>query len=109
MSESTEGGTHFVAKVQSSGRGVSLVDFTQVPSLKPTCSPLKMDGWNTIVSYWDGLFFSGAMLVSGRVYHTRNPSWIRGWWDRSINSFVAHYCREGFKVDRSWGKNCKLC
>ena len=28
---------------------------------------LKMDGWNTMVSYWDGLF-SGAMLVSGRVY-----------------------------------------
>ena len=27
-------------------------------------SHLKMDGWNTIVSFWDGLF-SGAMLVSG--------------------------------------------
>ena len=27
--------------------------------LKWTCSPLKMDGWNTIVSFWDGLF-SGA-------------------------------------------------
>ena len=25
-----------------------------------------MDGWNTIVSFWDGLF-SGAMLVLGRV------------------------------------------
>ena len=25
-----------------------------------------MDGWNTIVSYWEGLF-SGAILVSGRV------------------------------------------
>ena len=25
-----------------------------------------MDGWNTIVSFWDGVF-SGAMLVSGRV------------------------------------------
>ena len=29
-------------------------------------SHLKMDGWNTIVSFWDGPF-SGAMLVSGRV------------------------------------------
>ena len=29
-------------------------------------SHLKMDGWNTILSFWDGLF-SGAMLVSGRV------------------------------------------
>ena len=28
--------------------------------------PLKMDGWNTILSYWGGLF-SGAMLVSGRI------------------------------------------
>ena len=38
-----------------------------LPSLKLTASlPLKMDGWNTILSYWDGPF-SGAMLVSGRV------------------------------------------
>ena len=28
-------------------------------------SHLKMDGWNTIVSYWDGLF-SGAIAVSFR-------------------------------------------
>ena len=31
-----------------------------------------MDGWNTIVSFWDGLF-SGAMLVLGRVYSGYNP------------------------------------
>ena len=30
-------------------------------------SPLKMDGWKTILSFWDGQF-SGAMLVSGTVY-----------------------------------------
>ena len=30
-----------------------------IPSLKLTCSNLKMDGWNMIVSFWDGLF-SGA-------------------------------------------------
>ena len=29
-------------------------------------SPLKMDGWNTSLSYW-GCLFSGAMLVSGSV------------------------------------------
>ena len=29
-------------------------------------SYLKMDGWKTIVSFWETLF-SGAMLVSGRV------------------------------------------
>ena len=38
----------------------------KVHSLKLTASlHLKMDGWNTILSFWDGLF-SGAMLVSGR-------------------------------------------
>ena len=35
-------------------------------SLKLTCRHLKMDGWNMIVSFWDGLL-GGAMLVSGRV------------------------------------------
>ena len=29
-------------------------------------SPLKMDGWKTRPSFWDGNF-SGAMLVSGSV------------------------------------------
>ena len=33
-------------------------------------SPLKMDGWNTIVSFWDGLF-SLTTLVSGRVYQKK--------------------------------------
>ena len=37
-----------------------------IPSRKLTISPLKMEGWNTIVSFWEGNF-SGAMLVSGRV------------------------------------------
>ena len=32
---------------------------SMIPSLKLTFSPLKMDGWNTIVSFCDGLF-SGA-------------------------------------------------
>ncbi len=31
------------------------------------CLPLKMDGWNTILSYWGPGLFSGDMLVSGRV------------------------------------------
>ena len=37
-----------------------------ISSLKLTFSHLKMDGWNTIVSFWDGLF-SGAMLDFARV------------------------------------------
>ena len=31
-----------------------------------------MDGWNTIVSFCDGLF-SGAMLVSGSVSNSEHP------------------------------------
>ena len=34
-------------------------------------SNLKRDGWNTIVSFWDGLF-SGAMLVFGNVKFLRS-------------------------------------
>ena len=32
-----------------------------VPSLKLTFSPLKMDAWNTSLSYWGPGLFSGAM------------------------------------------------
>ena len=28
-----------------------------------------MDGWNTIVSFWDAIIFGGELLVSGRVYN----------------------------------------
>ena len=39
-----------------------------LPSLKLTASlPLKMDGWNTILSYWVEAYFQGLLLlVSGR-------------------------------------------
>ena len=40
-----------------------------------------MDGWNTIVSFWDGLF-AGATLVSRRVrvvfFRLRNKSFLSG-------------------------------
>ncbi len=45
--------------------------FDLLPSLKLTASlPLKMDGWNTILSYWGPGLFSGAnlLLVSGMVF-----------------------------------------
>ena len=45
---------------------VTSIFFLNLPSLKLTFSPLKMDGWNTILSYWGGLF-SGALAVSFRV------------------------------------------
>ena len=31
-----------------------------------------MDGWNTIVSFWDGLFSGPEMLVSGSVFVLAN-------------------------------------
>ncbi len=40
----------------------------QVPSLKLTCSPLKMDGWKTIPSIWGNRpIFRCELLVLGRV------------------------------------------
>ena len=49
-----------------------------LPETKSKHSHLKMDGWNTIVSFWEGRS-SGAMLVSGRVIITTNDGlckWI---------------------------------
>ena len=31
-------------------------NLNSLPSLKPTAKALKMDGWNTIVSFWEGHF-----------------------------------------------------
>ena len=48
------------------------------PSLKLTFPHLKMDDWNTILSYWGGLF--SAMLVSGRVYtYAKNRGVSKNW------------------------------
>ena len=45
--------------------------FCKGPTLPETnSSHLKMDGWNTILSYWGGLF-PGAMLVSARVSESK--------------------------------------
>ena len=52
---------------QSDSQGLMDSNFGHnLHSLKLTFSPLQMDGWNTILSYW-GSLFSGATLVSGRV------------------------------------------
>ena len=42
------------------------------PPPKFNSSPLKMDGWNTIVSFWDAPF-SGAMIIFGRVPFRSTP------------------------------------
>ena len=42
--------------------------YLDVPSLKLTFSHLKMDGWNTILSFWDFAYFQvRLLLVLGRV------------------------------------------
>ena len=49
---------------QSSHKMTSAKNWCTLP--ETNSSHLKMDDWNTIVSFWDDLF-SGAMLVSGSV------------------------------------------
>ena len=44
---------------------------------KTNSSPLQMDGWNTILSYWVSAYFQGRLLlVSGRVC----LFWPFWWW-----------------------------
>ena len=52
-----------------------------IHSLKLTCSHLKMDGWNTIVSFWDSIF-SGAFTVSFR----ESTGWVQ-----NISEFYEDY------------------
>ena len=44
------------------------ISLFQLPSLKLTFSHLRMDGWNTILSYWVSAYaYVLLLLVSGRV------------------------------------------
>ena len=46
----------------------SIFDVSTLP--ETNSSPRKMDGWNTILSYWVSPYFQGRLLlVSGRVIH----------------------------------------
>ena len=40
---------------------------SQKSETETNSSPLKVGGWETILSFWDGLF-SGSMLVSGETH-----------------------------------------
>ena len=55
--------------------GIWLRIWIWIPSQKTNSSHLKMDGWKTILSFWEGNF-SGAMLVfrEGRCFLLKN--WI---------------------------------
>ena len=46
----------------------------RLSSLTNMTSPLKMDGWNTSLSFWDGLFWRvNSLLVLGSVPTKRLP------------------------------------
>jgi len=45
----------------------SLAISEDLPSLQQTFSPLKMDGWKMILSFWGPAYFQKIMLVSGSV------------------------------------------
>ena len=56
-----------------------------------------MDGWNTIVSFWDGLF-SEAMLVSRRVGNFPEYISITPWWDCIFHVQTIPSCWNPFFV-----------
>ena len=60
--------TVMVLQVEPEGNeiGVTYASFWGCTLPETNSSHLNLDGWNAIVSFWDGLF-SGAMLVLGRV------------------------------------------
>ena len=54
-----------------------------LPETKPANLHLKMEGWKTILSFWDG-FLAGAMFVSGRVGSDN----LRGFWRGSNRKII---------------------
>ena len=46
--------------------------FKDIPSLKLTVRPLKIDAWETILSFWVSAHFSGAFAVSFREGKNQN-------------------------------------
>ena len=50
-------------------------------------SPLKIDGWNTILSYWGGgLFFRGELAVSFREGNS-TPGYKRFIWPHAFSQY----------------------
>ena len=56
-----------------------------------------MDGWNTIVSFWDGLFSGANCLASGRVLETSAfCHWENFWAIFSLNFCICYDAVETF-------------
>ncbi len=47
---------------------VTWIDYMVLDLLETNSLHLKMDWWNTIVSFWDGLYSGARLLVSGSVH-----------------------------------------
>ena len=61
-------GDHKSKKLAHRNLGFPHFFFCNLPSLKTNSSPLKMDGWKMILSFWVSAYFQGLLLlVSGRV------------------------------------------
>ena len=58
----------------------------EIPSLKLRFSPLQMDGWNTILSYWVSAYFQGLCTCEfqggGTPIHFTS-SHVRFFWKRT--------------------------
>ena len=56
------------------------INHYKLPSLKLTFSPLKMDGWKTILSFWVSAYFQG------RAVSFREGSW---WLKHPFETYAA--------------------
>ena len=49
-------------------------------------SPMKMNGWKTIVSFWISAYFQG-LLTSGCIYYMYEHPWTEGVWTAKLYPF----------------------
>ena len=75
-----------------------------LPSLKLTFSPLEMDGWNTILSYWGPGLFWGAFAVSFREGNFLASRAAGNWVNPKILHSNARNGQERKKTTRFWGE-----
>ena len=67
----------------------------RLPSLKLTFSPLKMDGWNTILSYWVLAYFQVLLLMAEIPNNYRLDVW------NPINNGINYQPQLDFSPDFS--------
>ncbi len=83
------------------GKNVNKNKKNKIPSLKLTWH-LKMDGWNTIVSFWGPAYFQ-VRAVSFRQANRPSLFWAIGLWAHYTDPFPAQVGRSKlgwFRIDR---------